>query len=145
MSILSSKIQERDKDDKSLEVKENNRCKNGSLMKLNNTEEAYSQEYVKSGFNGTQAIKKVKPNLTTRSAGVYSTNLLKKDRVRKRILELLPKEEETSKVMSQALKSPTPNSISWKDKLRAVTMIWEAQGVNEQANKSVNIALVVQK
>jgi hypothetical protein len=69
--------------------------------------------------------------------------MLAKDSVKKSIAELLPKEEEDIKVITQAFQAERPDNISWKDLRGYTELSLRLKGyLNDNSNTTnVNIGL----
>lgn len=109
------------------------------------TEEAFAAAYVANGLNGTQAYKSLRPDTSNQVAGVQSTRLLKKDNVVKSIEALLPSVEEELKVIAEALGTPRPKTIDWKDTHKFVETRLKLRGLLDKSDKSksVNVGVFI--
>ncbi len=139
MSIISKELKSR----KSKEPEEYKSIRGEAKKSLG--DKRFKAEYIKTNFNGVQAIKNINPNISDSGANKQAIEAVK--RTRDDILALFPSLDSSAEVLSQALDSPTPDTISWKDKLSANRDVLNVRGMLSDKHQATqtNIALVVQK
>ena len=108
-------------------------------------EKAFPVEYVANGFNGTQAYKKIRPNTDTNVAAVQANRLLRKDKTKKSIADLLPSDEYHRDIIKKALAMKPEQAIDWNTKHKYLRTSLELKGLlGDKPHTNVNIGLIIE-
>ena len=109
-------------------------------------EKAFPAEYIKQGLNGTRAYKALKPSIKLANARQQASLLIAKPHIQKSIEALLPKEEESMKVLTDVYEAEREHKISYKD----LHKFWETDlklrgKLKDNSNTTVNVGVVIKE
>lgn len=148
-TIFSNQLIQRDKDNKSLiKIKNPKNPKGNILTKSSLLYNKFAQLYIKHNFNATKAYMELYPSSNSNTASSSGYSLLQQPRVKELIVNIINScDIRELKVISQAIETKNPDTISWKDKHSFIRTSLELKGRlnKDKSNKQVNIALVVSK
>lgn len=110
------------------------------------SEKAFAVEYVKNGMNATQAYKKIRPSVKLSTANVEGTRALAKPSVKREIEALLPKEEETMRVLTDIYNAKREEKIQYKDLFKYWETDLKLRGKLQERNaNTTNVAIVIDR
>ena len=108
--------------------------------------ELFAAEYVRNGGNGTKAYQAISPHVDDNVAHMSASRLIRKDTVKKTILDMLPSDIKDKRVLDDAYKAARPNEIGWKDLHKFFETSLKLKGyLADKPPNTMNVALVIRK
>ena len=109
-------------------------------------EKHFPQAYIDAGLNATKAYKAIKRSTSPATARVEGSKALANPAIQRSIEALLPKEEETMKVLSDVYKQEREKVITFKD----LHKYWETDlklrgKLNDKSSNTVNVGIIIKE